>query len=155
MSEIMAEEELIIDELRAELPEATVRANEPLARRTTLRAGGPADIYVEPSSEKELACVVQICGERDVPMMILGRGSNLLIRDGGIRGRGGLPGPSGFLRDRGVRAATALRRGREIEVGVGLRSRGGIDGAGISGGHSRQRGRRAADERRRDGRRDF
>ena len=86
MSEIMAEEELIFDELQAELPEAIVRANEPLAKRTTLRAGGPADIYVEPSSEKELACVVQICGERDVPMMILGRGSNLLIRDGGIRG---------------------------------------------------------------------
>jgi len=86
MSEVMAEEELIIDEQRAELLGAVVLAREPLARRTTLRAGGRADVYVEPSSEGELACAVQICGERAVPLMILGRGSNLLIRDGGIRG---------------------------------------------------------------------
>jgi UDP-N-acetylenolpyruvoylglucosamine reductase len=82
----MAEEELIFDELRAELPGAVVLAGEPLAKRTTLRAGGRADVYVEPSSESELACAVQICGERNVPMMMLGRGSNLLIRDGGVRG---------------------------------------------------------------------
>jgi UDP-N-acetylenolpyruvoylglucosamine reductase len=86
MSEIMAAEEIIVDVLRAEMPGAVVLAGEPLAKRTTLRAGGPADVYVEPSSEQELACVVQICGERAVPLMILGRGSNLLIRDGGIRG---------------------------------------------------------------------
>jgi UDP-N-acetylenolpyruvoylglucosamine reductase len=86
MSEVMAEEELILDELRAELPGAVVLAGEPLAKRTTLRAGGRADVYVEPSSEAELACAVQICGERDAPVMILGRGSNLLIRDGGVRG---------------------------------------------------------------------
>jgi UDP-N-acetylenolpyruvoylglucosamine reductase len=86
MFEIMAEEELIIDELRAGLPESLVRTGEPLAKRTTLRAGGCAEVYVEPASERELARLVQICGERNVPMMILGRGSNLLIRDGGIRG---------------------------------------------------------------------
>ena len=86
MSEIMAEEGIIFDELRAELPGAIVRAGEPLAKRTTLRAGGRADVYVEPSSEDDLARVVQWCGQRGVPMMILGRGSNLLIRDGGIRG---------------------------------------------------------------------
>ena len=63
-----------------------VRAGEPLAKRTTLRAGGVAEVYVEPSSEGDLARVVQICREREVPMMLLGRGSNLLIRDGGIRG---------------------------------------------------------------------
>ena len=57
-----------------------------MARRTTLRVGGPADIYVEPASEEELAVVLQFCAERAVPFMILGRGSNLLIKDGGIRG---------------------------------------------------------------------
>jgi len=86
MSEIMAGEKLIFDEMRAALTGAIVRAREPLAQRTTLRAGGRADIYVEPSSEADLALAVQLCGERGVPMMILGRGSNLLIRDGGIRG---------------------------------------------------------------------
>jgi len=86
MSEIMAAEELILDELRTALPGALVRAGEPLAKRTTLRAGGRADVYVEPSSESDLARVVQICREHGAPVMLLGRGSNLLIRDGGIRG---------------------------------------------------------------------
>jgi UDP-N-acetylenolpyruvoylglucosamine reductase len=82
----MAGEELNCDQLRARLPEAVVRADEPLAKRTTLRAGGRADVYVEPSSEGELARLLQFCRERGLPFLILGRGSNLLIRDGGIRG---------------------------------------------------------------------
>jgi UDP-N-acetylenolpyruvoylglucosamine reductase len=82
----MAAEDLICEELRAQLPNAVVRAGEPLAKRTTLRVGGLADIYVEPSSESDLARLMQICRERSVPLMVLGRGSNLLIRDGGIRG---------------------------------------------------------------------
>jgi UDP-N-acetylenolpyruvoylglucosamine reductase len=86
MSEVMASEDLIYDELRARAGESYARANEPLARRTTLRVGGVADFYVEPSSEGDLARIVQFCHEREIPLLILGRGSNLLIRDGGIRG---------------------------------------------------------------------
>jgi UDP-N-acetylenolpyruvoylglucosamine reductase len=67
-------------------PETVVRASEPLAKRTTLRVGGPADCYVEPVSEADLATVVAYCARRAVPFFVLGRGSNLLIRDGGIRG---------------------------------------------------------------------
>src|ERR1051325_11229961 len=59
---------------------------EPLARRTTLRVGGPADVYVEPSSEKDLATVLEFCGDRRERFFVLGRGSNLLVRDGGFRG---------------------------------------------------------------------
>jgi len=73
--------------LAATLPSTTVlRRNETLAKRTTLRVGGPADIYVEPASESELASVLRLCSEGGVPFVMLGRGSNLLIRDGGIRG---------------------------------------------------------------------
>jgi len=64
----------------------TIRRDEPLAKHTTLRVGGPADVYVEPSSEADLAKVVKYCGERSLPFFILGRGSNLLVRDGGFRG---------------------------------------------------------------------
>ena len=75
------------EQLAAKLSPATVlRRDELLARRTTLRVGGPADIYVEPASEEELTMVLQFCAERAVPFMILGRGSNLLIKDRGIRG---------------------------------------------------------------------
>ena len=66
--------------------ETTVRCGEPLAKRTTLRVGGPADILVEPASEADLAVVLRFCREHEVPFTMLGRGSNLLIRDGGIRG---------------------------------------------------------------------
>ncbi len=67
-------------------PASVLRRNEPLAKRTTLRVGGPAELYVEPADEAELAQVLRFCHEHDVSFFLLGRGSNLLIRDGGIRG---------------------------------------------------------------------
>jgi len=67
-------------------PSTAVRLDEPLGRKTTLRVGGPADFYVEPASERDLSAVLRLCGEWKMPFVILGRGSNLLIRDGGIRG---------------------------------------------------------------------
>lgn len=63
-----------------------VRQNEPLSRRTTLRVGGPADLYVEPASETDLSIVLVFCRERGLPFFVLGRGSNLLVRDSGFRG---------------------------------------------------------------------
>ncbi len=75
------------DELARELsPQSVLRYGEPLARRTTLRVGGPADLYVEPATEPELAVVVRFCGSRGVPFFVLGRGSNLLVKDRGFRG---------------------------------------------------------------------
>jgi UDP-N-acetylenolpyruvoylglucosamine reductase len=65
---------------------SVVRANEPLAKKTTLRVGGAADVYVEPASEADLAAVLRFCAERDENFFVLGRGSNLLVRDGGICG---------------------------------------------------------------------
>jgi UDP-N-acetylenolpyruvoylglucosamine reductase len=65
---------------------AVIRENELVAKRTTLRVGGPADLYVEPSDESDLARLIQLCRSYGVPWMMLGRGSNLLVRDGGIRG---------------------------------------------------------------------
>jgi len=77
----------VFDELRKRVASSTLlRRDEPLAKRTTLRVGGPAEIYIEPASESELCAIVEFCAEYDVPRMMLGRGSNLLIRDGGIRG---------------------------------------------------------------------
>jgi UDP-N-acetylenolpyruvoylglucosamine reductase len=63
-----------------------IRCGEPLAKRTTFRVGGPADLYVEPVSEEDLSAVLQFCGARGLPLFLLGRGSNLLVRDGGFRG---------------------------------------------------------------------
>jgi UDP-N-acetylenolpyruvoylglucosamine reductase len=77
----------IFGELKAALSPATVlRQDERLASRTTLRVGGAADFYAEPASEEELTRLLLVCGKHSLPFFLLGRGSNLLIRDGGIRG---------------------------------------------------------------------
>jgi len=77
----------IADELAKRVSRETViRRNESLAKHTTLRVGGPADVYVEPASEEDLAGVVKFCGERNPPFFVIGRGSNLLVRDGGFSG---------------------------------------------------------------------
>ncbi len=67
-------------------PATVIRRDEPLAKRTTMRVGGPADVFVEPASDADLAAVVKFCGEQRQEFFVLGRGSNLLVRDGGFRG---------------------------------------------------------------------
>ncbi|MEO5803566.1 MAG: UDP-N-acetylmuramate dehydrogenase [Verrucomicrobiota bacterium] len=79
--------EQLVTELAEKLsPNTLLRCDEPLAKKTTLRVGGPADFYVEPFSESDLSLVLQFCAEKDLSFFILGRGSNLLIKDSGIRG---------------------------------------------------------------------
>jgi len=87
LENLMRIEKDIADEIAARVSGATViRRDEPLAKHTTLRVGGPADVYVEPADEHDLAGVVKFCGDNGIKFFILGRGSNLLVRDGGFRG---------------------------------------------------------------------
>jgi UDP-N-acetylmuramate dehydrogenase len=62
-----------------------VRLGEPLSRHTSWHVGGPADIFFQPSSRAELIEFLQVLPPQ-VPMLWLGLGSNLLVRDGGVRG---------------------------------------------------------------------
>jgi UDP-N-acetylenolpyruvoylglucosamine reductase len=83
----MAEKEQVAYEIRAVLsPAAVFRGDEPMAKHTTLRVGGPADFYVEPGSEDDLMVLLRFCNQRGLRFFILGRGSNLVVRDGGFRG---------------------------------------------------------------------
>lgn len=59
---------------------------EPLSRHTWLRLGGPAQYFLTPRTESELLSVIQTCRERGLPIHILGAGSNLLVREDGVRG---------------------------------------------------------------------
>ncbi len=87
LEEPMPAEKNNADKLASLVSGATgIRRDEPLAKRTTLRVGGPADIYVEPASEVDLAAVLIFCAGRGLNFFVLGRGSNLLVRDGGFRG---------------------------------------------------------------------
>ncbi len=63
-----------------------LRFDEPMSRHTTLRIGGPADVWFEPDSEAQLERVLHATAERGVVASTVGAGSNLLVRDGGIRG---------------------------------------------------------------------
>jgi len=66
--------------------ETVIRCNEPLAKRTTLRVGGPADLYIEPAGDADLVAILKFCVEKKMPFFVLGRGSNLLVKDRGFRG---------------------------------------------------------------------
>lgn len=68
------------------LPGMLLLEAEPMARHTTFRIGGPADLLAQPSSEEELLLAMKLAEEQDVPVTVVGNGSNLLVRDGGIRG---------------------------------------------------------------------
>ena len=61
-------------------------AQEPMAKHTSFRIGGPADVLAQPADEAELAALLKRAGEHAVPVTLVGNGSNLLVRDKGIRG---------------------------------------------------------------------
>ncbi len=67
-------------------PASVVREMEPLARRTTLRVGGTATVWLEPAHEGDLAAALRAARLHRQPVFLLGRGSNLVVRDGGIPG---------------------------------------------------------------------
>lgn len=60
--------------------------NELMSRHTTFRVGGPADLMYFPSSSEQLVSALQLAKEEGVPAMVMGNGSNMIVRDGGIRG---------------------------------------------------------------------
>ena len=75
--------EAFLDELRALGP---ALLDEPLHRHNTFGIGGPADVYFAARSEEQLRAALRAAHQHDVPVFILGSGSNVLILDGGIRG---------------------------------------------------------------------
>jgi len=75
-----------MEALQAAMGEGVIKLYEPLAKHTTLRVGGPAQFWVEPETEAGFARLTAYCQEHALPLMVIGRGSNLLVRDGGIRG---------------------------------------------------------------------
>ncbi|MGA8943193.1 MAG: UDP-N-acetylmuramate dehydrogenase [Thermoactinomyces sp.] len=75
----------IIEELK-NIGIEDVRVNEPLSRHTTWKVGGPADLLIYPRNKEELERAMRVVNQHKLPWWTIGRGSNLLVRDGGIRG---------------------------------------------------------------------
>lgn len=72
--------------LREAAPEIDILLNEPMRRHTTFAIGGPADLFVQPKTRRELAETLHVFRDRGVPFLLLGNGSNMLVADAGIRG---------------------------------------------------------------------
>ena len=84
---ILAADLVIAEKLKAIVgEEGHVRLYEPLSKHTTLRVGGPAQFWVEPRNENVFAELIRFCRYESLPLFVIGRGSNLLVRDGGILG---------------------------------------------------------------------
>jgi UDP-N-acetylmuramate dehydrogenase len=64
----------------------SAKFDEPLKRYTAWKIGGPADALIEPRDADELIEAVEKAGEHGIPVTVLGGGTNVLVRDGGIRG---------------------------------------------------------------------
>ncbi|MDG0793276.1 UDP-N-acetylmuramate dehydrogenase [Cohnella ginsengisoli] len=63
-----------------------VKQGEPLAPYTTWKIGGPADLFLVPADAEQLASAIAVLGRHGVPWTVLGRGSNTLVADRGVRG---------------------------------------------------------------------
>ncbi len=101
------------EKLRAVMGSGAIKLHEPLSRHTTMRIGGPAQFWVEPETEEGFADLVQYCYDEEIPFMVMGRGSNLLVRDGGIPGVVAHLSRGEFLRHE--------VSGDEIAAGVGVK----------------------------------
>ncbi|MBQ3479175.1 MAG: UDP-N-acetylmuramate dehydrogenase [Clostridia bacterium] len=76
----------LIEALSAIAGSHQILENEPMSRHTTFRVGGPADVLFLPESEEQLLWALSIAREAGVPCVVIGNGSNLVVKDGGIRG---------------------------------------------------------------------
>ncbi len=62
-----------------------IAINEQMSKYTSMRVGGPADYYVEPADKQDLVEIVQYLQKNNYPYLMLGRGSNMIISDDGVR----------------------------------------------------------------------
>ena len=113
--------------------------DEPLARFTTMRVGGPADLFATVHNAFELRALVRFARARDLPHLVLGRGSNVVISDRGIRGlviqdraEGSRIEGEHYTAEAGVpmaRAATETQRAGLTGLEFGLAIPGSVGGA--------------------------
>ena len=90
--------------------ECVVLTKEPMRRHTTFEIGGPADWMALPSTAAEAACVLRAASLCSVPLTVIGNGSNLLVRDKGIRG---------VVLKIGERMSSLRREGELVIAGAG------------------------------------
>lgn len=113
--------------------------NMALGKQTTMRVGGPADLFVTAHNGFELRALVRFARARELPLLLLGRGSNVVISDRGVRGlvvhvraEGARIEGSTYVAEAGVpmaRAATETQKGGLTGLEFGLAIPGAVGGA--------------------------
>ena len=78
--------ELVYNDLLKIVDKEDIKIDEPMKKHISFRVGGPADILVRPKTEQQLSDILKYISKNELPYLIIGNGSNLLIKDGGIRG---------------------------------------------------------------------
>ncbi|MGV3163455.1 UDP-N-acetylmuramate dehydrogenase [Streptococcus hyovaginalis] len=76
----------MLEEMKMALSGIDIRVDEPLKNYTYTKVGGPADYLAFPKNRFELVRLITFANSHDLPWMVLGNASNLIVRDGGIRG---------------------------------------------------------------------
>ena len=74
--------DILIDRISKE----KIMQNEPMNKHTSFKIGGNADFFVKAATEEDVRNVLQICQDNNIPLTVLGNGSNILVKDGGIKG---------------------------------------------------------------------
>jgi UDP-N-acetylmuramate dehydrogenase len=83
---LVVHKDSILKELEALVPESIIKVDEPLKRYTYTETGGKADYYLTPTSNEHVQAILRFAYKNDIPVTYLGNGSNIIIREGGIRG---------------------------------------------------------------------
>jgi len=77
---------MLVDDLKNKFPESNIKHNEPLSNYTYTEVGGDADILIFPEEKQEVIDIINWIADIKVPLTILGNASNLIVKEGGIRG---------------------------------------------------------------------
>jgi UDP-N-acetylmuramate dehydrogenase len=119
---------LPVDELARRLGTERLERDVPLARFTTFKIGGPADLFFRARTEDELAGAILAARELDVPYFLLGVGANILVGDRGFRGlviRNEVSGIE-FLDDTRVKAGSGVEVFHDLIQATAARGMGGL-----------------------------
>lgn len=76
----------VLYEKLKELFKGEIAENEPMSRHTSFGIGGPADIYCRPKNEEDLSGLLRFAGSEGIDTLVLGNGTNILVKDGGVSG---------------------------------------------------------------------
>jgi len=78
--------EKLTKEMQEFINKEDIYANEPMSKHTTFKIGGTADIFVKLRSTEQIERLINLCNEKNVPIKVIGNGSNIFVKDNGVRG---------------------------------------------------------------------